>query len=43
MFMFPVSHNVNPIINNIERDEIGKKTWIIFWLKMLKWQNEEGS
>ena len=39
--LLAVSHYVNPIINNIQRDEIHKTTWIMFWMKMLKRQNDK--
>ena len=40
-FILTVSHNDNPIIDFLYRLNICKKTWIIFWIKMLTWENEQ--
>ena len=41
--LLTVSHNDNPIIYNIQRWNSKKKTWTTFWIKMLTWENEQGS
>ena len=41
-FMLTVSHNGNPIINNrYSLRQNTQKAWIMFWIKMLTWQNEQ--
>ena len=42
-FLLTVSHNVNPIINNIQRDKLYKNTRIMFSIKMLTGENEQVS
>ena len=40
--MLTVSHNGNPIINIIySLRQNTQKAWIMFWIQMLTWQNEQ--